>query len=399
MATNLYDPNAKGKKPTVPGQPIDPIDGPLPGPGMTTNPFNPKPDDPKTGPVGGTQPYDEPTYTGPAATTNGNPFAVDPKPQPQQPTPPGQGAGDYNGPAMATTTATPAAATNTAAPIAPAAQVPMTTNTAAPIAPAAQVPQTAQPAAPAYEDMGNGMARFPDGQVLPMNHPLFAQRTGQAGATPGAAAPGAAGTPAAGAASPAAPANVNDAFKNKLLELMGQSSTVSETDPSVAGQIHANEVGQQRSFERRRAMAAERAAASGGRLGDAELDTLASARGDAESAGNAGIMGQAAQQRKQEIMQALTLGGQYLSDQDKNTLTKQLAELDAQIKREGISSQTSLGQGDLALRGRLGDMQGNLSLLGLLQGNQQFNTGLSNSNAQFSAGLNQQALLHAMGLA
>jgi hypothetical protein len=79
---------------------------------------------------------------------------------------------------------------------------------------------------------------------------------------------------------------------------------------------------------------------------------------------------------------------------------QQLQESQAanELQKLGITTQGALGQGDLALRGRLGDQQGNLSLLGLLMNNDQFRQQLGQQGAQFGAGLDQSGLLGLLGM-
>lgn len=276
----------------------------------------------------------------------------------------------------------------------PGAPVGTTTPPIGPTTPGGLQPGVAPPTMP---DPFGGSGTWDGQNWLPAGY-----HDGAPGGQPGT--PGTPGTPGGTPTTgPAATTNtVGGQFQKKLMELMGQSGDVSETDPSVAGALHQTDIAQQRSFERRRAMSAERAAAQGTLNGggfDASLDNLEASRGDQTAAQKAGIMGGAAAAKQQQLMQALTLGGQYLSDQQKNEITKQLGELDAQVKREGIQSQTSLGQQDIGLRSRLGDIQGNLGYLGLLSNDRQFGQGLAATNARFTAGLNQDALMKAFGLA
>jgi len=98
-----------------------------------------------------------------------------------------------------------------------------------------------------------------------------------------------------------------------------------------------------------------------------------------------------------EILTALGLGGGLLSGIDSRDLQRYGIDLDAQLRREGLGASTALGQGDLALRDKLGSGNLNLGLASLLQGGQQFGQSLSSQNAQFGAGLNQQALLSLLG--
>lgn len=309
-----------------------------------------KPEDQKSQPVM-THPGPDLGYTGPAAGTQGTPSVPnDPKfPGGQQPA-----TGPYLGPAATTNsvptaipgqqfnnTVTPGATTNTAAP------------TAAPIAPTPQVPMTAQPSAPAYEDIGNGMARFPDGQVLPMNHPLFLQRTGQ---TPGAT-PAAPAAPAAPGATPGAtPPQAAGPMGQQLQDLVNQIVRNPQTQsPQIVAQM------------KQKAAEEAMAAAQGART--AQSQDLAS-RGFSNSGGMA-----AAQQRKtDDAMQRAILGSNRDIDLGASTQNR-LDELNAIQAGQGLQQANRddywRGQG-LNLQGELGRGGLNLDSQRLAASNSQF---------------------------
>lgn len=433
MATNLYDPAAKGKKPLPTDGPVpaEPDGGAYQGPAMGTNGANlydPAGDKGAKPPDAGPQPADPwggGGYQGPAATTNGGAnlgAPASPGAQPGATTNTGQNLGDPGAAAPAHGTialpgamfdssggqnlgggGTPAATTSGGQNLGggnPAATTSPVGNPAAPtgpvaIAPHDQVPMTAQPGAGGADPFASsGGGQFLNGGWIPNSNTGAIQA---AGGTPGAAAPGTPGAPAAGTpGAPAAPATtISGAFQSALMQQLGQPATVSATDASVAPQIQQNTVTQQRSFERRRQQMAERAAQSGtsGAM-DAGIDSLSAARGDAEAAGSNAILGDANKSRQQSLQSALAMGGQYLSQQDQIAANKMLADQDAEIRRLGITSQSSLGSAELAQRGQLGQGQLNLGLLGLMQGGQQFGQQLGSNNAQFSANLNQNALMN-----
>jgi hypothetical protein len=86
-----------------------------------------------------------------------------------------------------------------------------------------------------------------------------------------------------------------------------------------------------------------------------------------------------------------------LSGDQQRALQKQLADLDAQVRREGLSVQNTLGQGDLSLRRDLGTGGLNNQLLGILLNNQQGNDSLGLQAAGMQNGMNRDALLAAFG--
>jgi hypothetical protein len=127
---------------------------------------------------------------------------------------------------------------------------------------------------------------------------------------------------------------VNTAFIDALMKLLNPTQA-SLTDPDLAAQSQANRVGQQRSYERRRASAAERAASSGTMGGalDGQIDTLLSARGDAESTYDADLLAGKNDQNRESQLAALgpALGLLGLDQNDEHfdlsiALQKALAE-------------------------------------------------------------------------
>jgi hypothetical protein len=175
---------------------------------------------------------------------------------------------------------------------------------------------------------------------------------------------------------------------------------VTAQSPEVAPAIAANKLSEQRGMERGRALLAEQAAgggtdASGGfNTGVLGLNQQR-AQNEGQFAGNA-VMS-AAQQQRNDLTSALSLAGGMLSQQDQLAAQAKLAELDAQLRREGLSAQTSLGQQDIGLRQQLGEGSLNLGLLSALMGNQVQNSSLGLQAGLGTANLNQQAVLSALG--
>jgi hypothetical protein len=255
------------------------------------------------------------------------------------------------------------------------------------------------------------------GQVVDTNHPIYTAALNAAPAPPTTgggspappggipAAPTTAGqaltAPATAGATvaPGAPTTAAGAFQQALVNRL-TAPPVTAQSPELAGAIGANKLSQQRGFERDRSLLAERSAANGtsGSGGfDAQLLGLSQNRSAQEGqfAGNAVL--QRSQQQANELTQALTLGGGLLSQQDQLAMQQRLAELNAQIQRESLAAQTSLGTQDLGLRRDLGQGNLNLGLLSALLQNQQFGQGLGLQAGIAGQQFNQNALLGLLG--
>jgi hypothetical protein len=254
---------------------------------------------------------------------------------------------------------------------------------------------------------------------------------------------------------PPSSTDVNAAFKTRLLELLDQNPTsVSMTDPAIAAQSAAFRAATERSAQKNRAGLMERASAEG--IADSEA-TRAAGRaieqeaGQAIGANDAALVGQEIQARRGLMQQALDMANQmgladeanalqrqianldavlksrgldltqsaqtlerdlaaldvnskqYLADLDAQlrregySTQERLAQLDAEIRKLGINTQQSLGTLELALRDKLGTGELNLGFLSTLLQNQQANNQLGFDIGQWQSILNRDALLAAMG--
>jgi hypothetical protein len=401
---DLYqDPNQKKKDPNAP--PGDLAQAPSPA-GMNNSVTG----DPRPGTTGGPQPA-----TAPIA-----PPSYDPRP------------GTQTGPA-------PAAPQTPAAPL------------AAPAAPAA--PAAATPAlAPGWTQAANGMVtNTATGQMVPMNHPIYQQALAASApaaaptdpthggdgpqppvpiAPPDTTAPPGTAPPTT---TPAAPPTEQQNYLTALTQQLQQAGTpASLSDPALKAQSDAYAVGQSRATDQARSAMAERAAAEGSTgtssgAFDQGLVGLIGQQGENMAGENASLVGQANTQKLAQMQNALQMMGSDVNSEAGRQLQQHIADMQAQIQRDqltqqntqfgksqaqqlqesqaanelqklGITTQGALGQGDLALRGRLGDQQGNLSLLGLLMNNDQFRQQLGQQGAQFGAGLDQSGLLGLLGM-
>jgi len=252
-------------------------------------------------------------------------------------------------------------------------------------------------------DMGNNLVRLANGQVVDRNHPLFQQAMAPQTPPPGTTGGGVPGVPQTtgqvlnNPVQGGTPTTVTGAFQQALMSRL-QQGTPTVNDPRISGAVNANRTAEQRGLRTTREALAERAAATG--QSGAHESNIARAIG--ESAGRQGTFeGQAvmglAQQEAQELTQALMLGGNLLSEQERIAAQERLAQLQAQLQREGLNVQSSLGGRELDIRRELG--MGNLGLGwgNLLQNESQFGRSLGANVGIEQARLNQQALLSLLG--
>jgi hypothetical protein len=259
---------------------------------------------------------------------------------------------------------------------------------------------------------GNMVQNIATGQVVDTNHPVYTNYqppAGQTSSTQASSSPGGPITtqqqvgnttaPVGGTIAQGAPTTIAQSFQQALVNRLNQQP-MSASSPEVAPAIQANQLSEQRGMEQSRSLAAERAAAQGldQNAFNSSLNGLQqqSASRQSQFAGNAVMQGM--QERGINDRAAMASAAGLLGGNANLSQQQMLAELDAAIRREGIGAQSALGQGDLALRGRLGEGQLNLGLLSTLLGNQQFGRGLDQQGAQFGAGLDQQGLLGLLGL-
>jgi hypothetical protein len=196
------------------------------------------------------------------------------------------------------------------------------------------------------------------------------------------------------------PTTVAQSFQQALVNRMNPAP-VNPQSGNIAPSIQANNLAEQRGFDRNRNMLAERAAQTGTNNSggfEAQLLGLAQDRSQREGqfAGNAVLAEQDRLDRNQNS--ALGLSGSMLSGQQGLGQQMELANLDATLRREGLGAQTSLGNRDIDLRGELGRAGLNNQLLGLLLNNDQFGRSLSQNGAQFGASLDQSGLMGLLGL-
>jgi hypothetical protein len=253
-----------------------------------------------------------------------------------------------------------------------------------------------------FASMGGGV-KLPSGQWVPPGHPLaLAQQ--QAGAVPAAPAAGGAITytppnaaPGTPGASPIDTQNQNaqtysqtpggapinnttnqgtqDTVRNSYLQTIQKGTAVDTNDPNFRMQSDAYGAAQERA--RRNAIDdsvqgnfAQGMQGSGAATVERRMIDEASARNQGQF--EAQLVGQELQSRRDEIQNALaSLGGMIDNDQ-KLALQRELAALDAALKRESLAQTGALGSQDLSLRDKLGTGALNVDMIRALLQNQQF---------------------------
>jgi hypothetical protein len=213
-------------------------------------------------------------------------------------------------------------------------------------------------------------------------------------------------TPIGGTPVQGQPGTVTGAFQQALINQLAPAPVTAD-NPAIAPAIQANALAESRGTDQQRAMLAEKMAAQGlnnsGGADTAQLGLLQdSAARQGQYAG--GLVNDLNKQQLAATLQSQNLvggmlGGQDVLAQQQAALAEQkrVADLDAQLRREGLGVQSDLGQSDIALRDKLGSGNLNLGLLGLLQGGQQFGQNLGLQAGIAGQNFNQQALAQLLG--
>jgi hypothetical protein len=153
---------------------------------------------------------------------------------------------------------------------------------------------------------------------------------------------------ATGAGAPAANSFLSD-IRNIITQRLGAlKGTPSIDDPELAAQSSAYRRSQTRSDADERAMLAERAAANGTLMGgqssggfDTALQGIHERSGENQAAYDADLVGDEVQYRRAEMQGLLDMALQSGDSESARELSMALAELDAQLRREGLSQQNS----------------------------------------------------------
>ncbi len=172
----------------------------------------------------------------------------------------------------------------------------------------------------------------------------------------------------------------SDALYADLLARSQQGLDVNANDPALKGQIDANSAATDRASRNYLADLAEKAGPLANLQGEQRL--TAEQAGQSEGGFAASLVGNEIAARRQDIQNALTQQGAMLSDQQKNQLTQQLAQLDAASKKYAVDAQSASSKYGV-------DAQSGLGYAQLGNNASQFAQNLQNQKDQF--GLTQTA--------
>lgn len=346
FSTGLYEQNQYKKKALLSqmdgGVPTDPYSGPA----ATTSPVG----DPNAT-LGQAKGEGDP-YSGPAATTSpvSDPNAPPPQPKGTAPIDPYVGPdhttggpadpfGGFDPKGGTTPPAAPAAAPKPDLP-SPGPGQPST-----PVPPNQGVP-TPEPAVPPPGDGGytgpehTGGPIGPDGQPIP-----------QPGEKPPTSGIPPITNPGPGIPPPVNPMDEAARMRRQaLIDQMTQGTGVSVDDPNIKQQLDPYAAAMERARREEVNRGAESAFANGQDFGSPEAMAAAERAGQQVGLKGSELVGQELTAKRAEIQHALDSLGQDASEDQKNQLTMKLAELDAQLKREGYGVETAEGAAERASR-------------------------------------------------
>lgn len=182
-------------------------------------------------------------------------------------------------------------------------------------------------------------------------------------------------TPGGAPTGPTSNQGTQDVVRNSWLQQATQGTEVDRNDPNFRQQVDPFAAAQERTRRTSENEAAERLSAQGlGSSGqmDNERRLAAEHAGQATGAFESQLVGRELENRRNEIKTALTSMQGMISDDQKMALQKQLADLDAAIKREGIQANVNTSAAELGVKDRLGTGALNVDIMRALLQNQQF---------------------------
>lgn len=151
---------------------------------------------------------------------------------------------------------------------------------------------------------------------------------------------------------------VSDELRRRLLEMLQESvGEVDPNDPALVARRNAFLRGQNRGLERQRNALAERNAAEGtletGGF-DTDVNQLYTEATGREADFEANLIGEEIQGQRARLQQAMALAAEMGDSEAARNLQLQIAEMDQELRRLGITSDTDLRRQALALQERLG---------------------------------------------
>jgi hypothetical protein len=271
---------------------------------------------------------------------------------------------------------------------------------------------TPEQIAAAGQPAGGALAPVPGAPAAPGTDPRApAQGTGAIGGAgevtgPGSAIVGQARGSETQSATPGAPPTqsttnqgTQDTVRNSYLERAVQPLNVDPNDPIIQQQVQPFAAAQERGRRQTLSEAAERASAKG--LGDsgaldAERRLAGERAGQATGLFESQLVGKEIETRRDEIKDALVNLKGMLSDDQVRALQKEMAELDAAVKKLGIAAGTDTASSEIALKRQLGLGGMNIDLMRLLMQDRQFADTMGFNVADREAFYNNAALQNLM---
>lgn len=188
-----------------------------------------------------------------------------------------------------------------------------------------------------------------------------------------------------------------DVVRNSYLQRATQGTTIDRNDPNIRQQSDAYGAAQERARRNAVDQAAEASFAAGTRGSGAErTEQRMISENAARNVGQfeAALVGRELENRRDEIKTALEAMRGQITVEQQATLQRELANLEAAIKRESLAQSGSLGAQDIQLRDKLGTGALNADLMRILLQNQQFdkNLGFDIGNAEMGYYLRQLGL-------
>lgn len=251
-------------------------------------------------------------------------------------------------------------------------------------------PPAAQPSQPTYyePDPGASPAPSPSPASIPQISTSGSSSSSSSSVSNPAPQIGTGGGPEPYTTEP----GVQDEFLQLLMNRMNQGTEIDRNDPNIRQQSDAFAAGVERQKRDAISDMAERSGplASGALRGQERMTRERA--GQAIGSFEAELVGKELQNRRDEIRQALEQFGGMLDADQQRQLQRELANLDAQLKQQGLDVQSSLGGRELDIRERLGTAGLNVDLMGLLLGQQRFGDQLGFDIADREAFYNNQAV-------
>lgn len=266
-----------------------------------------------------------------------------------------------------------------------------------------------------WEDLGNGLVRNTSvyGGVVDVNNPIYtnaadtgAAPAGQPSATGGApsaaptnqkeaatAASTYSSTPGAAPAEYTANQGGQDVMRNALIAQMSQDQVPTVDDPAIQAQLNPYAAAMERARRDEVRAGAEEAFGGGQDYGSPEKMAASERAGQKTGLFASQLVGKEMSDRRQQISDALSKFGGLLSQDQSAALQREMAKLDAQLKREGMAQTGELGRGDLSLRDRLGTQSNGIDLLRTLFGHQEFGQDLGFRIGANEGDMNYKAMM------